>query len=172
MESSFSRRVGQALHRGVAWFQQALVAPACPGCMDMAPWPTSSRFPMFSSPTSQPLGPSLCLWQLLLRAALGSHLCCVAGTLHGLAFSRGHRTSNNTLACLGRLVGCQYKHFSSPLPWCRLDEDLYFPKALVGEEGQRVTLRSGMSEKSHNQSPRLLLPGSQERCETLPLGLY
>lgn len=158
----------------MARFQQALVAPACPGCIDTALWPASIRFPMFSSPTSQLLGPSLPLCQLLLRALLGSHLCCVVGTLHGQAFSRSYRISNNTLICLGRLLRCHHKHFSSPpsLPQCRLYEDSYFPKALVGEEGQRVALRSEMSEKSCNQSPRLLLACSQERCETLPLGLY
>lgn len=47
-----------------------------------------------------------------------------------------YKTSSNALACLGKLLGCHHKHCSSPLPWCRLD-DLYFLKALVGEEGQR-----------------------------------
>lgn len=137
-QSSFSRRVGQALHRGMAWFQQALVVPACPGCMDTAPWPTASRFPMFSHPTSQPLRPSLHLCQLLLRAVRGSHLCCAAGTLHGLAFSRGYGTSSNTLACLGRhhlgtpFLGWHHKHFSSPPPTVQVGWRFVLPQSPCG----------------------------------------
>lgn len=153
--SSCSGMSGQTFHGGTTCFQHALLAPAslavCTSHLGQLP----AAFRLSPAPTSEPLGLPSCLWQLLLKAGLGSHLCPVAlgPDLHWLS-PWAYRTKAMSLAHLRGSLGCQDKHFLFPLPLCRLDGDLYFPKALEGgEEGQRVapSPKRGIATKKHKQ---------------------
>lgn len=139
--SSCSGMAGQTLHGGTTCFQHILLAPACPSCMDMAPWPTSRNFPPV--PWSHLGGPGAPFVPLAASPEgwawfeLKPQSSIALGPNMDWLSLGGYRTKTITFAYLRKSLGYQVKHFPPRLPLCRLGRDLYFPKELGGR-GRRT----------------------------------
>lgn len=175
--SNCSGMAGQILHGGTTCFQHILLAPACPSCMDMAPWPTSRNFPPV--PWSHLGGPGAPFVPLAASPEgwawfdLKPQSSIALGPNMDWLSLGGYRTKTITLVYLRKSLGYQVKHFPPPDSLCAgWAEICTSPKSWVGgEDGQKVTLRRGIAVKNHKQNPELLLPGSHNRCAALTSGL-